>query len=191
MVEDLDRLDALQTQIGRLRAYEDDAQALALAQEAYALIRKLPDPEHLLVAITLTNLAELYDFFMDNYATALPIYEQALQLWRRLLGADHPFMATMLNSLAGCYYVLGDYAAAQPLYEQAQMLAQEPYGLRLRRPVHAVDPTLGAASFFANLSRYLGRPVHAVDPILLSTILNNRATLYREIGDYAAALGVL
>src|SRR2546430_2773741 len=100
MAEALEQyLKALQTQVGQCYEHGDYAQALALAQEAYALSRHLPDPAHPLVAAVLTNLATLYDTLGD-YAVAQPLYEQALELSCRVLGADHPQVAAVRANLA-------------------------------------------------------------------------------------------
>jgi hypothetical protein len=37
---------------------------------------------------------------MGNYVAAEPLYRQALQIRRRVLGEEHPDFATSLNNLA-------------------------------------------------------------------------------------------
>jgi hypothetical protein len=44
------------------------------------------------------------------------LYLQALELSKRLLGEDHPHVATSLNNLAGLYDSQGRYDQAEPLY---------------------------------------------------------------------------
>ena len=56
------------------------------------------------------------------YEEAEPLYLQALQLWRSLLGESHPDVATSLNNLAGLYRSQGRYEEAEPLYLQALQL---------------------------------------------------------------------
>ena len=50
---------------------------------------------------------------------AEPSYVQSLELSRKLLGEDHPSVATSLNNLAALYYGQGRYKEAEPLYVQA------------------------------------------------------------------------
>jgi tetratricopeptide (TPR) repeat protein len=54
-----------------------------------------------------------------KYAQALPLFEKALEIRRRLLGDDHPAIATGYNNVAANLNTQGKYAAAQPLYEKA------------------------------------------------------------------------
>ncbi|WP_130758767.1 tetratricopeptide repeat protein, partial [Microcystis aeruginosa] len=44
---------------------------------------------------------------------------QALDLYKRLLGDNHPHVAQSLNNLAGLYDSQGRYTEAEPLYLQA------------------------------------------------------------------------
>jgi tetratricopeptide (TPR) repeat protein len=63
-----------------------------------------------------------------RYAEAQPLYLQALELWKRLLGEEHPAVTTSLNNLAGLYKSQGRYAEAQPLYLQALELRKRLLG---------------------------------------------------------------
>ncbi len=56
---------------------------------------------------------------MGDYASAEPLFRQALEIRRAALGEGHPDYATSLNNLAGLYHAMGDHAAAVPLYRQA------------------------------------------------------------------------
>ncbi|HAJ63670.1 MAG TPA: tetratricopeptide repeat protein, partial [Cyanobacteria bacterium UBA8543] len=53
------------------------------------------------------------------YALAEPWFQQCLELSKRLLGQEHPDVATSLNNLAGLYESQGRFAEAEPLYLQA------------------------------------------------------------------------
>ncbi|WP_343327452.1 tetratricopeptide repeat protein, partial [Geitlerinema sp. PCC 9228] len=50
---------------------------------------------------------------------AEPLYRQALEMRKRLLGEQHPDVATSLSSLAILYKDQGRYEEAEPLYRQA------------------------------------------------------------------------
>jgi tetratricopeptide (TPR) repeat protein len=54
---------------------------------------------------------------------------QALELRKRLLGEDHPDVATSLNNLALLYESQGRYDQAEPLYLQALNICERRLGL--------------------------------------------------------------
>ena len=51
---------------------------------------------------------------MQNRYTSKP-----LSFTKRLLGEEHPYVASSLNNLAGLYRNQGRYSEAEPLYQQA------------------------------------------------------------------------
>ncbi|MEL7036073.1 MAG: CHAT domain-containing tetratricopeptide repeat protein, partial [Cyanobacteria bacterium J06592_8] len=72
---------------------------------------KLLRPEHPDVAISLNNLAVLYNS-QGRYEEAEPLYKQALEMNQKLLGPEHPDVAISLNNLALLYYSQGRYEQA-------------------------------------------------------------------------------
>lgn len=56
------------------------------------------------------------------------MYLQALELFKRRLGDDHPYVASSLNNLAGLYYSQERYGKAEPLYLQALELCKHLLG---------------------------------------------------------------
>ncbi len=56
---------------------------------------------------------------MGEYKEAEPLHLEALDLHKRLLGENHPNVATSLNNLAGLYESQGRYTEAEPLYLEA------------------------------------------------------------------------
>jgi tetratricopeptide (TPR) repeat protein len=70
------------------------------------------------LATSLNNLAGLYNS-QGRYDQAEPLYLQALELYKRLLGDNHPDVAMSLNNLALLYNSQGRYDQAEPLYLQA------------------------------------------------------------------------
>ena len=71
----------------------------------------------------------LYDH-QGRYRDAEPLYQEALAMRQRLLGDEHPDVATSLNNLAGLYKHQGRYSDAEPLYCQAIGIAYEQLGER-------------------------------------------------------------
>ncbi len=64
-----------------------------------ALRRKLLGEEHPDIAQSLNNLAKLY-YLQGRYIEAEPFYLQALEIFERRLGADHPNTVTVRKNLA-------------------------------------------------------------------------------------------
>jgi len=56
------------------------------------------------------------------------LYIQALAMTKRLLGDEHPSVATSLNNLAFLYNSQGRYSDAEPLYIQALEIAEKQLG---------------------------------------------------------------
>jgi tetratricopeptide (TPR) repeat protein len=65
-------------------------------------------------------------------ASAKPLYERALAISEKALGAEHPDTGTSLNNLAGLLRAQGDYAGAKPLYERALAIREKALGAEHR-----------------------------------------------------------
>ena len=63
-----------------------------------------------------------------DYARAEPLYRQALEICKKVLGENHPDYATSLNNLAVLYHSQGDYARAEPLFRQALEIRKKALG---------------------------------------------------------------
>src|SRR6266436_120986 len=90
-------------------------------------------------------MAALY-LAQARYREAAPLYREALQGTRELLGHDHPSTVLVLYGLAQLYLYQGHYGKAAPLYIEA---------LRTSRKLGARHPTtltvqLGAVNLLVN-----------------------------------------
>ena len=85
---------------------------------------------------------------------ARPLYERALSIWEKSLGADHPKVATALVNLARLYLKTGNYDDAEPLLARA--LAIQEKGLGPEHPDIAV--TLSSR---AELAAHAGATIEA------------------------------
>ena len=65
---------------------------------------------------------------MGEYAKAEPLYQEALQIYRKVLGVEHPGTVTFLSNLAELYKAMGEYAKAEPLYQEALRIRQKVLG---------------------------------------------------------------
>ena len=65
---------------------------------------------------------------LGEYTQAEPLYEQALEIHRRVLGDDHALTAGSLNNLAGLYKAQGHFAQAEPLLKEAVEIAERVLG---------------------------------------------------------------
>jgi tetratricopeptide (TPR) repeat protein len=142
-----------------------------------------------------SNLASLH-CKQGRYAEAEPLYRQALQLRRSLLGEEHPDVAESLNNLASLYSSQGRYAKAEPLWLQALELWRRPH--REEHPDVAITLN-NLAILYCDRGRYgeaetlllqaveLWRRLHGEDHDNLAQSLNNLAELYCALGRYAEA----
>ena len=56
------------------------------------------------------------------------ILNQALAIWERVLGPDHPDTATSCNNLAAVYHAQGRYSEAEPLHQRALAIRERVLG---------------------------------------------------------------
>jgi tetratricopeptide (TPR) repeat protein len=78
-----------------------------------------------------TRLLACVAFYLQarrQYAVAEPLYQQALEISRQVLGEQHPDFARSLNNLAGLYYSTGRFEQAEPLFRQAMEVFRQVLG---------------------------------------------------------------
>ena len=103
------------------------AEAEPLYQRALAIREEKLGPEHLYVALTLHNLALLYQN-QRKYAEAEPLYQRALAIREKVLGPEHPRVAFSLNGLASLYNSQGKYEEAEPLFQRSLAIREKVLG---------------------------------------------------------------
>lgn len=82
------------------------------------------------MAFILTNIAAIYGT-QGKYVETEPLYKQALTIWEKAVGPDHPYVVWGLNNLAKFYRNQGKPAEAEPL-EKRSVAIQDKIGLRLK-----------------------------------------------------------
>jgi tetratricopeptide (TPR) repeat protein len=78
-------------------------------------------------AISLNNLAGLYKN-QENYIEALPLYQEALQIRKEMLGERHPAYAESLHNIGALYFAQEDYKQAKVYLEEAYSIWLEKLG---------------------------------------------------------------
>ncbi|QDT42654.1 photosystem I assembly protein Ycf3 [Gimesia alba] len=124
-------------------------------------------------------------FFFDagEYAEAEPLYLQAIEIRRAVLGETHPDFATTLNNLAGLYKSQGRYEDAEPLFLQA---------IEIRCAVQGETHPDFATSLnnLAGLYKSQGRYEDA-EPLYLQAMEIRRAVLGEDHPSFAISLSNL
>ncbi|MCJ8280980.1 MAG: CHAT domain-containing protein, partial [Rivularia sp. ALOHA_DT_140] len=92
-----------------------------------AIREKVLGKEHPDVAISLNNLAILYES-QGNYKKAEPLYLRSLAIKEKVLGKEHPQVATILNNLALLYNSQENYAKAESLYLRSLAIKKNTLG---------------------------------------------------------------
>jgi CHAT domain-containing protein/Tfp pilus assembly protein PilF len=134
-----------------------------------------------------TKISELYK--AGKFAQAIPLAHRLLAIRQKLLGPDHPEVATALSNLAAFYHFQGRYAEAEPLYKRSLAIREKALG---RDDPVVAESLSNLAMLYKNQGRYaeaepLFKRALAIeekalgpdDPDLAIT-LNNLALLYTE-----------
>jgi eukaryotic-like serine/threonine-protein kinase len=101
--------------------------AIALLQDAVQTKKAFLGSEHLEVAKSLNNLANVIRRTGD-YARAEGLHREALAIRRRQLGNEHPDIAQSLNNLANVLYQKGDYKGAETLHRETLAVRRKLFG---------------------------------------------------------------
>jgi tetratricopeptide (TPR) repeat protein len=81
-------------------------EAVPLAERAVAISDRVLGPEHPITALSLNNLAGLYDA-MGQDEQALPLYQRALAIREKVLGPEHADTVASRRNLDALYYATG------------------------------------------------------------------------------------
>src|SRR2546425_1722978 len=119
-----DLWERLNAQAMDLHRQKRDDEAAATARETLAVAEKTFDPSSPKLAISLTNLADIYRSQV-RYADAEPLYRRASEIVGKAFGSQHPKMARALDNLGNLYEAWGRPADAEPLYRRALDINQK------------------------------------------------------------------
>jgi CHAT domain-containing protein/Tfp pilus assembly protein PilF len=170
-------------------------EAIPLAEEVVTIQRQQLGDNHLNVATSLSNLAELYQA-RGNYGDAETLYQEALNIRRQQLGDSHPDVALSLHKLARLYQDQGRYDEAIPLAEEVVAILR--WQLGNDHPDVAISLN-NLAALYQNQDRYSEAESLYIEALAIyrqqlgndhpdvATSLNNLAGLYQDQGRYGEA----
>ncbi|MFB2882394.1 tetratricopeptide repeat protein [Floridanema aerugineum] len=171
------------------------AEAIPLAQRSLAIREKALGSEHPDVALSLNNLAALYEQ-MGNYAQAEPLYQRSLAILEKVLGSEHPDVAGSLNNLGLLYRRMGNYAQAEPLFQRSLAIWEKALGSEHPNVASSLNNLAGLYQDMGNYAQaepLYQRSLAILEKVLgsehpdVATSLNNLAKLYQDMGNYAQA----
>jgi hypothetical protein len=123
----LDTAAARNADADRLRREERYAEALQAIRESGSIHRELLGTQHPIYAMSLSNLASVYDSKGDH-ARAEPLFVQALEIQKKALGEAHPDYAAILDDLASLYASQGHQVRAESLFGQSLEIRKKALG---------------------------------------------------------------
>jgi len=134
---------------------------------------------------------------LGNYEEALTLHEKTLQIYKAVLGTDHPRTALTFDNMAQVLEGLGEYEKARLLYEQALKIRDKVLG---KEHIDTANSLNGLASVLVKLSYYdEAKPLYEralkIRKLVLgsehpstATCLANLAWLLSNIGNYEEAM---
>jgi tetratricopeptide (TPR) repeat protein len=152
------------------------ARALGLHQQVVALVRQ------------------------GQAAKAIPLYEQALAIFKKVLGEKHPEYARSLNNLAMLYKSMGDHKAALPLLKRALEINKEALGEKHPEYATGLDTLALLHQLMGDHKQALSLHKQALASIKealgekhphYAICLSNLAGLYQNMAEYQMALPLL
>ncbi|MHC5733945.1 tetratricopeptide repeat protein [Nostoc sp.] len=117
------------------------------------------------------------------YNQALPWYNQCLEVTKKRLGEEHPFVAESLNNLALLYESQGRYSEAEPLYIQDLALTRK---LRGEEHLDVATSLNNLAVLYSSQGRY-----SEAEPLYIQALALTRKLLGEEHLDVAQSLNNL
>lgn len=190
------QLIALNTQVVEYYGDGRYREAVAISTNACNLARQhleKNDPE---LALTLSNLAGVYES-LSEYTEAEPLYQEAIAILREDPKEQAIQLANNLNSLAYLYYSMGNYDAAEPLYREALAILQTVQEEQVQQLIAVCLNNLGllyqalsnypTAQSFLQQALTIRRELLGEDHPLVARSLSNLGVLYLAMEEFAQA----
>ena len=146
-------------------------------------------------AISYNNLAGIYRT-LGRYPEAEILFKRAMEIDKKILGANHPSTAISIDNLATLYRIQGKYSEAEQLLKRALQIFQDVLG-----PDHLDTGVCldNLASFYSLQRKYreaeplfersqsISEKVLGSDHPSTATSMNNLANIYQQQGKYSKA----
>ena len=110
--------EVLTSEVMKLYSSGDYTQGVKVAKRALQVAQQNDGPDHPNVALSLSNLAELYEA-QREYAKAEQLYKRSLEILEKAFGQDNPFLVPTLLNMASLYNNIGRENEAQRMMERA------------------------------------------------------------------------
>ncbi len=171
------------------------AEAEPLYRRSLEIKEKVLGPDHPDVAISLNNLAALYEK-QGKYVEAEPLHKRSLEIREKALGRDHPDVANSLHNLAVLYEKQGKYAEAEPLYKRSLEISEKALG---RDHPHVASSLSNLALLYESQDKYveaeplfqrsleIREKAFGSDHPSVANSLHNLTVLYVSQGKYVEA----
>ena len=131
-----------------------------------------------------------------KYREAIPLAEKVLAIIEKILGEEHPDVATSLNNLAALYQAQGNYTKAEPLYRRALAIYEKVLGeehpdvatsLNNLAQLYRVQRNYIKAEPLYERALAIYEKVFGSEHPDVAISLNNLAQLYHSQGNYTKA----
>ena len=175
---------------------ESDFNPVKMLEISLNVIEAFDGKESANYATALNGLANC-NSSLGNYAEAIRLGTEALQIQEKVLGKEHPDYATSLGNLANCNYYLGNYSEAIRLGTEALQIRKKVLGKE--HPYYALSLN-NLANYNSSLGNYaeairLGTEALQIQEKVLgkehpdyALSLNNLADYNSEMGNYSEAM---
>ena len=111
----------LTSEVMKLYSSGDYTQGVEVAKRALQVAQQNDGPDHPNVALSLGNLAELYEA-QKEYAKAEQLYKQSLEILEKAFGQDDPYLVPTLLNMASLYNNIDRENEAQRMMERANII---------------------------------------------------------------------
>ena len=110
--------EVLTSEVMKLYSSGDYTQGVKVAKHALQVAQQNDGPDHPNVALSLSNLAELYEA-QKEYTKAEQLYKRSLGILEKAFGQDNQFLVPTLLNMASLYNNIGRENEAQQMTERA------------------------------------------------------------------------
>ncbi|MDP8051720.1 tetratricopeptide repeat protein [Pasteurella atlantica] len=168
------------------------------AQQWFETLIKLTqhDINSLDYAAAQDGLANIFFYEQRKYNEAEPLYRRSLAITEKVMGENHPSLATTLNNLANLYRTQGKYAKAESLYKRSLAIKEKALGenhpsvatiLNNLAELYRTQSKYTKAELLYKRALAITEKALGENALDVAATLSNFAGLYEAQGKYAKA----